>query len=141
MNIKTITLLSALMAIGIAAYIYYYNQEQKDYKNHLNTGIESTKDGNFKEAISDFTRSIEREGEDAAAFYNRGVAHMNLHHNIKAAGDFTRSIEINPEYSPAYYNRGIAYLKNSQKDLALKDFQEAHRLGYNGARKKTDLLE
>ena len=60
------------------------------------------------------------------AYYNRGIAKLNLGDFSGAVEDFGKAIEINPQYSDAYNNRGfVRYEKLSDFIGAINDFDTA----------------
>jgi tetratricopeptide (TPR) repeat protein len=63
--------------------------------------------------------------DNAAYYYNQGVARYEKGDYAKAINDYTKAIEWNPRYAEAYYNRGIAYDDKGQYDRAIKDYTEA----------------
>ncbi|HLO48700.1 MAG TPA: tetratricopeptide repeat-containing serine protease family protein [Kamptonema sp.] len=101
-------------------------------------GLSRLDEGNLKEAIADFNRSLELEPKNAEAYFNRGVAYAyqeptrggsNVSDPLKQAiEDYTLAIKANPGYADAYYNRGIAHLENNDKPGAIADFQKAAEL-------------
>jgi tetratricopeptide (TPR) repeat protein len=61
---------------------------------------------------------------DAAAFFNRGSAHLSKGDIDLAIADNTRVLQIDPGYATAYYHRGIAYERRERYDLAIADFSK-----------------
>ena len=61
----------------------------------------------------------------AAAYHNRGVAHMHLGEIDQAIADYNKVIEFSPNYGDAYYNRGIAYRAKGVIDRAIADYTKA----------------
>ncbi|MBA2651251.1 MAG: tetratricopeptide repeat protein [Tatlockia sp.] len=48
-------------------------------------------------AISDYTRVLELDSNNAEVYFFRGRSHKELKNNEEAILDFTKSIEINPK--------------------------------------------
>ena len=65
------------------------------------------KQGEYQEAIDDYTSAIKINPDDADAYVNRGAAYHNLGKHQEAIDDFNTAIKINPDYAKAYYNRGM----------------------------------
>ena len=84
--------------------------------------------GKDKGAIEDYTRAIEIDPKDAAAYFNRGGSHSKLGDNEQAIEDYTRAIEIDPKYAAAYNNRGIAHRNLGNSEMEAQDFATAKRL-------------
>lgn len=101
-------------------------------------GLSRLDGGNYKEAIADFSRSLELNPKNSEAYFNRGVAYAyqeptrsgsNVSDPLKQAiEDYTLAIKANPGYADAYYNRGVAHLENNDKSGAIADFQKAAEL-------------
>ena len=67
---------------------------------------------------------------DAAAYYNRGVAYARKGQYDQAISDFTKALEINSRLAKAYNNRGGAYYRIGQLDQAWEDVHKAQDLGF-----------
>jgi regulator of sirC expression with transglutaminase-like and TPR domain len=76
---------------------------------------------------------IEKDGENADAYYSRGWFHARMGDLENAERDFTRAIEINNRNGDAYYNRGLILARMGKFDLAIKDFEEAIELNPHAA--------
>ena len=48
----------------------------------------------YDQAIADFSKAIELDPMDSAAYFNRGNAHDGLGENEKATADFARAEEL-----------------------------------------------
>lgn len=59
---------------------------------------------------------------------NRAFCQIKLENFGSAILDAERAIEINPTFSKAFYRRGAAHAALMKFQLALKDFQTAHKL-------------
>jgi Flp pilus assembly protein TadD len=63
------------------------------------------------------------------AYNNRGFAHFSKGAFEKALIDYSKAIELEPMDSGFYRNRGTLYAKVGKKDEAIRDFQNAAKLG------------
>ena len=83
------------------------------------------------ETISACTRVIEDRGEDAgrraAAYYNRGSAHLKGDAD-RAIADFSEAIRLDPKRADAYLNRALAYRIKNDVDRAMPDYNDTIRL-------------
>src|ERR1039457_2014016 len=61
--------------------------------------------GKFREAVDDFSKSIEMKNTFDAHF-NRGIAYLSLNENENAEADFSSAIQLKPTSDTAYYCRG-----------------------------------
>lgn len=88
-------------------------------------GEEYGKEGNYKEAISCFTKAIELYPNYAFAYFNRGITYGDEGDLERSISDYTQAIELNPKYAVAYSNRGLVYLREGNLDQAISDFSKA----------------
>ena len=104
------------------------NKEKVNANNnnfYFKRGVEKQNKGDSYGAISDFTKAIEINPQDADAYNNRGWIKEKLKVYNGAISDFTKAIEINPQDADAYYNRGKAKHKLEDYDGAISDFTKA----------------
>jgi tetratricopeptide (TPR) repeat protein len=120
--------------------IAYYSKAielgaQADY--HFNRGLVFYMESDFKNAISDFTNTIEMDPKFIEAYVMRGNVKDEAGFGAEALLDFDEAIRLDPEYASAYFNRGIT--RKSQGDLkgACEDFNKALSMGYVEAIAKT----
>ena len=65
--------------------------------------------GNYKEAITDYTRAIEVNTENDIAFLGRGRVHSELGEYKLALADYTRAISLDPEKIDGYTSRALVH--------------------------------
>ena len=100
--------------------------------------------GRHEEAIIEFTKAIEEEGEDHidySAFVYRGISYDYLGELEKALGDYNSTLKIYDKSSMAYYYRGLTYLKLDKKQKAIKDLEIALSLIKKGYKKSDPYKE
>jgi len=85
----------------------------------------------YDQAISAYTRVIEKEPSYARAFDSRGSAYFETGEYELAIKDFNTAIILNPQFVEAYVNRGIAYVGKSQYELAMQNYQKAIEIDPN----------
>ena len=103
-----------------------YGQTAEEYFDRGNAKYD-LKD--YYGAISDYSKAIELNPEDAYAYYNRGLAKENIGDLSGAISDYSKAIELNPEYADAYRNRGIAKENIGDLSGACSDWRKAGNLG------------
>lgn len=59
--------------------------------------------------ITDYTKEIESNPSDVAAYLARGTAHLKAFAFDLAIADFTKAIELKPNNDSAYTKRGSAH--------------------------------
>jgi tetratricopeptide (TPR) repeat protein len=95
-------------------------------------GDELYKEGEFDEALKNYSEAIRVDPYDANAFLMRGNIRYRAGDLKSAERDYTQAIHLNPENGDAFYNRGIArwVARKTKEDLAevLLDFDETIRL-------------
>ncbi|MBL7032115.1 MAG: tetratricopeptide repeat protein, partial [Nitrospira sp.] len=84
----------------------------------------------YDQAVTDFSRSIELNPQDGAAYNNRGLARAKgLKEYNNAIADFTKAVELDPKFAEAYDNRAIAYrMASDDKEKACADWKKACEL-------------
>jgi len=97
-----------------------------------------SKQGNYDEAIKEYTAAIELDPNLANAYLGRGQVYNFQGRGLMALTDYSTAIELDPKNTAAYYGRGWAQLANSAWDGAVSDFSKALELDpaqarvYNG---------
>ena len=79
------------------------------------SGTETLADRNQEQEvdcpISDYTKAIESDPNNATAYLGRGTAHLKAFNFDSAIADFTKAIELNTNDASAYTNRGSCPLR------------------------------
>ncbi|MDR2494781.1 MAG: (p)ppGpp synthetase [Spirochaetaceae bacterium] len=88
-------------------------------------GMANFAQSQYEEAILDFTKSLELDGQSHKSAYYRGVVKAVLQRYIDAIEDFSLSLEINPYYAFCFYRRGQAYYHIEDLPQALADCNSA----------------
>lgn len=106
-------------------------------------GVEASKKGKLKEALTYFKRAIQAGGlkgyELSAVYVNRGFTYYRLAKYQKAIADFDTAIKILPKNAYAYNNRGLTYEKLGKRELAIRDYRMALKIDPTMWRTKTNL--
>ena len=110
----TKTLPNGKVITGVWGTESFYEKAEAQYSN-----------GNYKAAITNYTKAIDMDPNDYFAFGARGLAKYYLNDYAGAISDYTKAIEIEPNTSSNYNNRGLAkrYLKDHAE--AIKDYTKA----------------
>ncbi|MBI4823391.1 MAG: tetratricopeptide repeat protein [Nitrospirae bacterium] len=101
--------------------------------DYFDKGYALAESGNYKEAISAYSKAIELNPELTDAYNNRGIAYKNLGDYQRAINEYNKAIELNPEFAEAYYNRGPAYNRLGDYQRAIADLKTSARLGFKPA--------
>ena len=87
--------------------------------NYYNDGEKALGAKNFKKAIENFSKAIEKKQNLVKSYYNRGLSQLYLNNFDKAIDDFNEVIKRDGKLADAYNNRGLSYsyLGNTIKEL------------------------
>jgi tetratricopeptide (TPR) repeat protein len=82
--------------------------------------------GRCKEAIVDYTKSIEINPKYPQAFNNRAYTYMRMQNYKAALADLNKALELDPDYINALMNRGDIhnYYYEIDKNLAIADYEK-----------------
>ncbi len=106
-------------------------------KAFLYRGLAKTELSDYKEAIKDYTITIELDpGYSDQAHYFRGITKYKKGNYVGSGEDLTISVRLNPDFA-AFFHRGKTYLKLEEYGRALQDFEISNKL--NTDYKKTYL--
>jgi len=94
---------------------------------HLHLGLN-------KDAVRDFTRSIEIVPTNEAAYLNRGVANARLGNSEEAIADYSTAIDLLPIYACSYANRALENEELGRYQEAFDDLDEALEIRPNYVR-------
>ena len=95
---------------------------------YFRSGVKARQQGQYSEAIQDFTKVIGLNPDDAETYYFRGFTYYNQGNRDDAIKDFTKAIELNPDDAETYHFRGFIHYSNGKYDCAIKDFTKAIEL-------------
>ena len=96
-------------------------------QSHVIRGVEYRCNGNYKEAIAEFSRAIELDKKNGDAYAFRGGIYGNLEKWDDAISDFTNAIALNQKDGD-YVSRGCAYFMIEKYKEARSDLEAALRL-------------
>lgn len=94
----------------------------------LMSGLEKVKKRDYQGAIADYSQSLLRDPSYDKAYYNRGLAYLEIGELKSAAADFTQVIQLKPSHNKAYYHRGRTHVLLEDLQKALSDFSQAIQL-------------
>jgi len=88
-------------------------------------GLNYYNKGEYDEAIENFKKALDLEGESAQVHYNLGLVYQAKGLLDEAAKEYKRSLELNPSDAEAHNNLGIIYHSLDQDNKAMAEFREA----------------
>lgn len=83
------------------------------------------KQGNYEEAIKDFTKAIRYAPKDPVPLAARGYVYQKMGKNDEAIADYTKAIALDPADDELYLIRGVAYSLKGLTDEAILDYSRA----------------
>ncbi len=101
------------------------SQTALDYMNSGKTKLEKQ---DYRGAISDITRAIEIDPQNATAYGMRGGAKGNLKDNRGAISDLTKAIDLEPENPILYLARGSMKIEIEEYSGAISDYNKVIEL-------------
>jgi formylglycine-generating enzyme required for sulfatase activity/tetratricopeptide (TPR) repeat protein len=99
-------------------------------KEHLNRGLAYGDNGQYDEAVGEFTEAIELAPDYAEAYSCRGATYSQKRQYDEAIRDFTRAIELKPDDVKVYRIRGLTYIVKRDYDKAWADVKACEK--YDG---------
>jgi eukaryotic-like serine/threonine-protein kinase len=91
-------------------------------------GYASAASGRSKQALAAYSRSLELNPKNPAAWNNRASVYNGLAQWDKAISDFSQVVKLAPNQWQPLYGRGLAYAGLSQWDKAIADYSQAIKL-------------
>ncbi|MBF0566690.1 MAG: tetratricopeptide repeat protein [Nitrospirae bacterium] len=109
------------------------SENPQTYMFYLQRGEANMRNGNFRQAIGEFSRAIEIEPNNSAGYTGRGVSYEMVGDFRQAIGDFTNAIKLKPDSDLAFNGRGYSYLRTGDYPQAINDFSRAIELKPDGS--------
>lgn len=83
-------------------------------------------------SIDEFSAEIERNPNDANAYFGRGMDFMLVQDFTEAIKDFTKVIELDPTFTMAYFNRAVVRYKQMEYNQSQQAGQDTYDLATMG---------
>jgi tetratricopeptide (TPR) repeat protein len=81
--------------------------------------------GNYEEAIKDYTKAIRYAPRDPMPLASRGYIYQKMGKHDEAIADYSKAIQLDPTDAELYLIRGVAYSLKGQNDEAILDYSKA----------------
>ncbi|MBZ0178521.1 MAG: tetratricopeptide repeat protein [Melioribacteraceae bacterium] len=94
------------------------------YMTYMNIGNAFALKKDFRNAISSFTKAINRNPADVKAHFNLGFAYTQIGEFEHALNSYQRAIELDPTFAGAYRNSGIIHYVSENYEEALYYFEK-----------------
>ena len=116
-----------------------HNGTITDPRVWFHLGFEAAGNGNYWDAITDYSNAIDLDSSYSEAYNYRGLALCHLENYGDALVDFESAIEINPKYASAYNSLGAIYEELDILKEAIQDYTKAVELDPGNRHYKKDL--
>lgn len=80
----------------------------------MNNGHASSKEGDYKNAIKNYSKAIELDSSNAEAYFARGTVKLNDFQFDEAIQDFDQALKFEPYFERALSNRAFARIRKYQ---------------------------
>lgn len=100
----------------------------QDIENDLESGMQYFEKGDYKNALLNFNKAIEKDSKNADAFYMRGRVKQILEDYHGAMKDFNIAININAKSAHYYFDRGNIKFALQDYYGAIADYSETINL-------------
>jgi S1-C subfamily serine protease len=114
--------------LGTKNVIAKFNNEVINYYQEGNSAFEKQ---NYKDAVTYYSKYLEKNERDFSVFYRRGYSQLKLKEYKLAVSDFTKSISLGYEIFDVYFYRGNAYYFFEDYKNAVKDYARSVELSPN----------
>ena len=96
-------------------------------------GLADLKNGNYEEAVENFTRAVSLSAGDAEGYANRGQAYIKLFQPDKAMADLNQAVRLAPLNPTLYFWRAQAWKAKDDLPSMAEDLKLSCELGYEPA--------
>lgn len=100
----------------------------RQVQGHLQQGDQQFAAGDYQQALREYAAAIQKDPENAKAYFNSGITKRRLNDLPGAIAHYTTAIRLKPTSVDAYNNRGLVRSQLGDKLAAIADFTEAIRL-------------
>jgi tetratricopeptide (TPR) repeat protein len=114
---------------GSGKYLGLIADTSQEPSFYANRGATYLKQGQYQQAISDYSRAIELDPKNAVTYSNRGGGYFELGKYQEAVADHTKAIELDPNQGGYYTSRGNSYHLMKDYQRAFADCDKAISLG------------
>jgi len=101
------------------------HQSPHKARPYNNRGAAYSSQGNFTQAILDYSKAIEIKPDYADAYFNRGNNYGHQGNFTQAIFDYNEAIKLNSDNLQAYNNRGFAYFQKGSFNQAISDYNHS----------------
>lgn len=78
----------------------------------------------YDQALESYTRALNLNPKNTAAYFNRALVYLKQFKYRKAAEDCDKAILLQPDYTKVYHRRALAYMELKEYEKALEDLKK-----------------
>lgn len=123
-----LTGVASFITVIVAGWFWQWLKLGSNEQFIYQEGISQYEQGNYQEAVTSFTQTLEINPKNSWAYNHRGDAFYRLGNYKKAQTDSSRAIALNPQDGNAYYDRGFAWFGLGKYKEAIADYTQAIKL-------------
>ncbi|NES78731.1 MULTISPECIES: tetratricopeptide repeat protein [Okeania] len=127
----------SIMIIGDTAQILLFlNRDfllNLDLQKNLQRAVINNRQGNFQQAIANYTKAVELNPYYPIAYNNRANIYSHIEKYEQALADYNKAIQLNPNNFKAYINKGLVYYKQGKYEQALVQYDRGIEINPNYA--------
>ena len=127
-SIGTLGIIVIVTVVLLTLQVFIAGQLPGHAMYYSNRGDSYLKNGNYDQAIAEYTQAIELDPSLTSFYYNRGLAYANKADYDNAISDFSQVIKMNPKDREAYFERGYNYSMKGDLELAIADYTQVIQL-------------
>jgi tetratricopeptide (TPR) repeat protein len=128
LSIAILGILVVVVVVVVALQGFIAGQLPGHAMYYSNRGDNDLKNGNYDQAIAEYTQAIDLDPSLTSFYYNRGLAYGSKKDYDNAISDFSQVIKMNPRDEGAYFERGFVYAMKGSLELAIADFSQVIQL-------------
>ena len=121
---------AASIYTDIHGFIRYQRVHELAYAAFYD-GFNHWSKGEYLESIECYSKAIELNPAQVAAYVNRGITYSAMQDYDSAIQDYDRALELNPISASNYFARGRAYASKRDYVRALLDFDQAIKVDHS----------
>ncbi len=120
-------MVALLLVIGVAAFVFYWRVGTEKVPGNYNVtkGNYRLEDGQYDEAIKEFTTAISHNSEHVSAHLGLAITYMQMGRDNEALEEFNTTITLDPNLAAAFADRGILYDRMGRYEEALADYKKS----------------
>lgn len=114
-----------ILFLVLFCWVWGYPCYSQSASYHYNRGTFLSSNGDYNEAMIQFSKALEFDPVLQEAWFNRGIAKYKLGDIVNAIKDLSKAIQLKPDDAEAHFNRAVCRAKSNDLAGALQDYNRA----------------